>query len=66
MDRSKPNIKTGYQIMHGRAVIIQELDEPVKVKPHDIECNWYYHFVVIELGRIEEKKAWLWDGLVEN
>ena len=55
-------LKTGVRILHGRPVIIQKLDIPVKVNPHDSECNWFYEYVVVELGTIETKNAWLWDG----
>ncbi len=64
--RDKPNIQTGATTICGRNVIIQELDEPVKVNPLDDECTWHYWFVVVELGTIKEKKAWLWDGLMEE
>ena len=66
VDRPKPDIQLGAQVMYGRNVIVQELQEPVKVNPYDLECNWYYYFVVVELGTIKEKKAWLWDGWVVN
>lgn len=59
----KPQIRTGVQMLHGRAVIIQELDEPIRDNENP---DFVYYFVVVELGRIEEKSAWLWDGLVEN
>lgn len=49
--------QTGCIILHGRPVIVQKLDP----KFHDTG----YKYVVIELGRIAEKQAWLWDGVAD-
>ena len=48
---------TGVIIMHNRPVIVQKLDP----KFHDTG----YKYVVIEIGRIQDKQAWLWDGVAD-
>ena len=48
---------TGVIIMHNRPVIVQKLHP----KFHDTG----YKYVVIEIGRIADKQAWLWDGVAD-
>ena len=49
--------ETGVIILHGRPVIVQKLHP----KFHDTG----YKYVVIEIGRIADKQAWLWDGVAD-
>ena len=49
--------QTGCIMLHGRPVIVQKLDP----KFHGTG----YKYVVIEIGRIEDKTAWLWDGVAD-
>ena len=55
---------TGVIVLHGRPVIVQRL-HPSYIALMGGEENFPYKYVVVEIGRIEDKTAWLWDGVAD-
>ena len=64
IDNGCPDIPTGGQRLHGRAVLIRKLDTPVLDYCESFNIAQMMYFVVIEFN--SERSAWLWDGYQEN
>ena len=60
-------LETGVVILHGRPVIIQKIEPSFVTLMEGLngKGSFPYRYVVVEIGRIEEKAAWLWDGFTD-